>query len=138
MKKNKGITLVALVITIIILIILAGITLSLVLGNEGLIAKAKKGGNDYKLAATQEQDTLATINSQLDGIITGSETTNIVNVVEPTEIIYVTLYSDGELVFSDNDSTDSSKTVSQTYTIGKTDVFETENDIPWNNEIRSS
>ena len=39
--QEKGITLVALVVTIIVLLILAGIALSLVLGNNGILGKAK-------------------------------------------------------------------------------------------------
>ena len=67
MNKQKGITLVALVITIIILIILAGITLSLVLGNEGLIGKAKEGGDKYKNAANNELEVLSKVNEILEG-----------------------------------------------------------------------
>ncbi len=40
-KGNKGITLVALIITVIILLILAGVTISLVIGENGLINKSK-------------------------------------------------------------------------------------------------
>lgn len=39
MKKNKGITLIALIVTIIILIILAGITIGLIAGSEGIMGK---------------------------------------------------------------------------------------------------
>ena len=35
-KHNKGITLIALVITIIVLLILAGVSISLVVGNNGV------------------------------------------------------------------------------------------------------
>ena len=42
MKKNKGITLIALVITIIILIILAAITINAVFGENGLILRAQE------------------------------------------------------------------------------------------------
>ena len=42
MKKNKGITLVALVVTIVVLLILAGVSINLVLGDNGIIAKAKE------------------------------------------------------------------------------------------------
>ena len=38
--NNKGITLIALIITIIVLLILAGVTISMVLGTDGIIAKA--------------------------------------------------------------------------------------------------
>ena len=41
-RCNKGITLVALVITVIVLIILAGITLSMVVGDGGLIEETDK------------------------------------------------------------------------------------------------
>lgn len=67
MRSNKGITLVALVITIIILIILAGITISMVLGEDGLIGKAKKGANEYKNAAANEQTLLGQINELFEG-----------------------------------------------------------------------
>ena len=40
-SENKGITLIALVITIIVLIILAGVSISLVLGENGLLNKAQ-------------------------------------------------------------------------------------------------
>ena len=39
MKKQKGITLVALVITIIVLLILAGVSISLALGNNGVLTR---------------------------------------------------------------------------------------------------
>ena len=45
-KQHKGITLVALVVTIIVLIILAGVSISLVLGNNGLVTKAKEGAEN--------------------------------------------------------------------------------------------
>jgi len=40
-KQEKGITLVALVITIIVLLILAGVSISLVLGENGVLSQAK-------------------------------------------------------------------------------------------------
>ena len=40
-KASKGITLIALVITIIILLILAGVTISMVLGDNGLLDREK-------------------------------------------------------------------------------------------------
>lgn len=39
-KKERGITLVALVVTIVVLLILAGVSISMVLGNNGLVTKA--------------------------------------------------------------------------------------------------
>lgn len=48
LKENRGITLVALIITVIILLILAGVALSLVIGENGLITKSKQGVSKYK------------------------------------------------------------------------------------------
>ena len=42
MKKNNGITLIALVITIIILLILAGVTIATLTGENGLFRKGNK------------------------------------------------------------------------------------------------
>ena len=65
-KKEKGITLVALVITIIVLIILATISITMVLGEGGLIEKSKKGAGNYTTAATNEQQQLDGINAWLE------------------------------------------------------------------------
>ena len=55
MKSKKGITLIALVITIIILIILAGISIAILGGEDGLIAKAKEAGQKQKVAEIKEK-----------------------------------------------------------------------------------
>ncbi len=44
-KEEEGITLIALVVTIVVLLILAGISLNLVLGQNGVIGKAKDAKN---------------------------------------------------------------------------------------------
>ncbi|MCI8352685.1 MAG: hypothetical protein HFJ58_03645, partial [Clostridia bacterium] len=55
MVNNKGITLIALIITIIILLILAGVTINLILGENGLFSTAQKAGEDYKQAGAREK-----------------------------------------------------------------------------------
>lgn len=54
-KKQKGITLISLVVTIIILIILGGVSINLLLGNSGIISKAKETEKQYKIANLKEQ-----------------------------------------------------------------------------------
>lgn len=54
MKKNKGITLIALVITIIVLMILAGVTISMSL-NGGILEKANMATEEYKIAQIKEK-----------------------------------------------------------------------------------
>ena len=66
MKKNKGITLVALVVTIIVLIILAGISINLLLGDSGIITIAKKAKENTELAKTEEEKALNDIYEQLE------------------------------------------------------------------------
>ena len=53
-KEMKGLTLVALVITIVVLLILAGVSINLVLGNNGIIAKAKEA--ETKSAEASQND----------------------------------------------------------------------------------
>jgi type II secretory pathway pseudopilin PulG len=69
LKGQKGITLVALVVTIVVLIILAAVSITLVLGDNGIVKKAKEGTNTYKQAAANEEyfsnDVVDYINSQL-------------------------------------------------------------------------
>ena len=63
--SNKGITLVALIITIIVLLILAGVSLSFVI-NGGILDKSQLAVNEYKNAANDEGNTLNDIDKQLD------------------------------------------------------------------------
>ena len=59
MKNKKGITLIALVITIIILLILAAVAIQLALGDNGLIGKAREGQGKQAVAeATDKFKTL--------------------------------------------------------------------------------
>jgi len=55
-KENvRGITLIALVVTIIVLLILAGVTMSLILGENGIITKANEGKDESVIARADEQ-----------------------------------------------------------------------------------
>ncbi len=54
-RREKGITLVALVITIIVLIILAGVAIMTLTGEEGILTKAKESRISTELSAYQEE-----------------------------------------------------------------------------------
>ena len=58
MKRNNGITLIALVITIVILIILAGVAVNLTLGENGIFNKAKFAKEKYTNEEYLEQEQL--------------------------------------------------------------------------------
>ena len=55
MRREKGITLIALIITIIIMLILAGVVTNLAIGENGLFKIAKQAAKDYEIAAIKEQ-----------------------------------------------------------------------------------
>ena len=54
MRNQKGITLVALVITIIVLLILAGVSISLVLGNNGVLTQASNAVDTNEKATVKQ------------------------------------------------------------------------------------
>ncbi len=66
LKGNKAITLVALIITIIVLLILAGVTLNMVLGENGLINKAQSSVDKYQQSSVNEQKLLNSIEEYFD------------------------------------------------------------------------
>ena len=58
-KQEEGITLIALVVTIVVLLILAGVSISLVLNNNGVISKAKDAKNSTEKGQAQDEVNLA-------------------------------------------------------------------------------
>ena len=69
-EKNKkydgGITLVTLVVTIVILLILAGVSLNLVIGNEGILTRSKEATNKYGKQEENEQQGLNDVDDWMD------------------------------------------------------------------------
>ena len=65
-KNTKGITLIALVITIIVLIILAGVSINALVGEEGLITKAQKAKADTEEAKKKEEQGLTEVLGKLE------------------------------------------------------------------------
>ncbi|MFR5189750.1 MAG: hypothetical protein ACLTEH_00475, partial [Clostridia bacterium] len=63
--KQRGITLIALVITIIILIILAGVSINMVIGDNGLIPKATQAKENMQIASNEEEEQLAKLTNEL-------------------------------------------------------------------------
>ena len=54
-ENKKGITLVALIVTIVVLLILAGVSLNLLIGNNGIITRAKQAKISNDLSSYKEQ-----------------------------------------------------------------------------------
>ena len=72
--QERGITLIALVITIIILIILATVTLNIVLGEGGLIDRAKLAKDMTEQATLEEQQGLNSLMSEMTNIMAEEQT----------------------------------------------------------------
>ena len=66
MRSQKGVTLVALVVTIIVLIILVGISINLILGDNGIITITKKAKENIELAKIEEETELNELYTQLE------------------------------------------------------------------------
>ena len=72
-KNEKGITLVALVVTVVILLILAGVALNLVIGENGIITKAKTSQNVYDNAVAKEQEMLDGLAADINDLVYGDD-----------------------------------------------------------------
>ena len=93
--KEEGITL-----------ILAGVTISILNGQNGLLERTEKTAELYEKAEQNELSEINSITSQFD------------NIAEEEYIltdIYVSLYSDGTLAFSSNDNNLEDKTLLESY-----------------------
>jgi len=69
LKQNKGITLVALVITIIVLLILAGVSISLVVGDNGVLTQSQSAAKKTDAASADNavQLTVSSLNTKFMG-----------------------------------------------------------------------
>lgn len=75
MKKLKntktstaGITLIALVITIVVLLILAGVSISMILGDNGILTKAKTAENETRIGAIKEALNTAGLEKRMEAL----------------------------------------------------------------------
>ena len=113
--KQQGITLVALVVTIIVLLILAGVTITSLLGDDGIIAKAQRAADETNTAVQREQEGMNALLEQLNnyGNGTGSggeDTTSIPEELEKyilgedkTGILATDIFDMATMKFKDND-----------------------------------
>ena len=69
LKNQRGITLVALVITIIILIILATVAISFAFGNEGLVNRAEQASDMYANDTKYTDDSITNVEHYINDIL---------------------------------------------------------------------
>ena len=70
MKNNKGITLIALVITIIVLLILAGVTIAMLTGDNGILTKTNQAKTSTTKGEVADKINMA-INAEYASLLSG-------------------------------------------------------------------
>ncbi len=156
-KKERGITLIALVITIIVLLILAAVSIATLTGENGILNQASRAADNTKNATEKEQLQLAynaalsknmeggkytveadDLQPELDNLGTGAEASQDGNNIdvkfpsqnqytieggqiteknqeETTSAVYAKLYTDGTLILSSSDYTDTLRELKENY-----------------------
>ena len=69
-KMEKGITLIALIITIVVLLILAVVTINSIQG-DGIIRYAQNAADEYTAKADEEQESINSLLGQIEGSLSG-------------------------------------------------------------------
>ncbi len=75
-RKESAVTLIALVVTLVILIILAAVSIDMILGEQGIFKKAQQGANSMHDAEVNTQMAFNSITDEMDKIIAGNSTQN--------------------------------------------------------------
>lgn len=133
---KRGITLIALVITIVILLILAGVTINTLFSDNGIIKKAQDAGNKMNEAINDELTQINDLTSELMEIMGENP--------RATDI-YVFLYDDGTLSFGTKNEPIEGKNVlkeygnikGQEYTNLTDEDSNSVSDTPWFNDRTS-
>ena len=85
-RTQKGITLIALVVTIVVLLILAGVSINAIFGQDGIIQKAKDAQNKMNQATQNDLESINELNNWIDGKIngnTGEKNESVTNPYDP-------------------------------------------------------
>ncbi len=117
MKKENGITMITLAVTIIVLIILAGVSLNMTVGESGIITMAQKAKENMELAKVEEEEQLNSLYEELEkggeGIFDDSMADAIEKLENFRKIIATAITNEGVSTAS----TDSAETMAEN--IGK-------------------
>ena len=76
MRENKGITLIALVVTIVVLLILAGVSISMLAGENGIITQAQKAKEETENKKEEEENILSGYENYIDNAL-GKDTSEL-------------------------------------------------------------
>jgi len=103
LEKEKGVTLIALIIAVILMLIIAGVAMSMLSGNDGLFTKTKYAADKYNNSLSDETEVMDDIMSMLINtdavsysINTSKPTNKAVTVALSLQEGYTTQYRIGE------------------------------------------
>ena len=106
-NKEKGITLVSLVVTIIVLIILAGVSINTLVGNNGIITMAQKAKENTELAKIEEKKQLNSLYEVLqnngEGIIEDDFEAEVIEKLENFKKIIATAITNEGVATTETD-----------------------------------
>ena len=135
MKKEKnGITLIALVVTIVVLLILAGVSINMVLGENGIVTKAKDARDKTKQAKQNDLASMDQFVKDMDDILNDNGTSGRDDTPTETKTL-VEAFNAGELKIGDyveykptagqtyTSATDENGWADQTYTVDTTTTW---------------
>ena len=128
-SNQTGITLIALVVTIVVLLILAGVSINALFGDSGIINKAKDAQNKMNQAAENDQKGINELSNWLDSKINGNSGGNTTGGDEtPTEKPLIT----------DSSLTSNDRTTSESTTVIAKDKKENQVVVPGGFKISSA
>ena len=123
--KNKGITMIALIITIIILLILAGVSIALLTGENGLIKKAELAKQKSEEAELEENETLGDYESKISEYIDNSKDTVTLSKEEYESLKPKSITEESLLMESSNENLDAGTKTLNNFSNKFSDNFET-------------
>ena len=112
-KKNKGITLIALVITIIVLLILAGITITTLAGNNGILTKSDMAQEETRGATVEEIKNLWKMEQSSDKFIEENNAQTLDEVLDSLESDGLITLEEKIIIKEDGEVTIGSRTIFQ-------------------------
>ena len=133
-KKTKGITLIALVVTIVVLLILAGVSINMVLGENGIVTKAKDARDKTEQAKQNDLASMDQFIKDMDDILNDNGTPGGDDTPTETKTL-VEAFNAGELKIGDyveykptarqtyTSATDENGWADQTYTVDTTTTW---------------
>ena len=121
-QRQNGITLIALVVTIIVLIILAGVSINMLVGDNGIVTQAQRAQENTELAKAQEKEDMGKIEDEMNETITEIEVEQVTDenpgVLENEGTDTYIINSIEDLVFFAYDVTNGNKYEGQTVKLG--------------------